>query len=88
MATSNLVGDKQRAAVASKVAAFPLAIVPIADLSDIDAAINNTLVSGKNENTMIAVLVSAGVRDIAIANGPALADTWNLVSDGSIKTPV
>jgi len=81
MASTNVIGDSQEAAVQPIVSAFPLGAVTEAQIADKTDPVNIALYSGKALNSVYIYLPTAGGADIIIASGKEPTDTWFKVSD-------
>jgi len=79
MASTNVIGDSQEVAVQPVVSAMILGVVAQADLEDKDNAVNNRLYSGKQDGAVYIVELTAGGKDIAIADGSASTDKWQMM---------
>lgn len=85
MAFSTTIGDSQEASVQPIVAEVgQIGLVTLAQISDIDDPVNNTLVSGKKYGAMYVLINAAGASDIVIAQGSATNSKWNKVSDAGV----
>jgi hypothetical protein len=86
MAYSTTIGDQQPVAVAPALVALPQSVVLAADLIDIDSAINNAQISGKQAGATV-IQNTAGVHALAVAQGGETDSTWLIMDVTTVITP-
>lgn len=87
MATSAQIGDSQPVARNAVVSSLPISVVTQAEIEDIDAAVNDALVSGKRLGGTYVITLTAGGTDIVVAQGVDADSEWHRISDAG-ATPI
>ena len=86
MTYSTKIGDSQPAATVCANAALPIPVVTLAELSDSDDPINNSIVSGKKRGAMLQYSPGTGLMEVVVAVGPATTDKWVRLSPQGAST--